>query len=198
MHQNSNSYLNSLSALSLPQLTSVTTSLQCATSHPKSVQIRAILHDFFEQDSASWEIVRIVRNSSSPCAVSVSLFFLNRYQNSVFHMLSDLRTSNHFCTADSCLDLHLSPHTSSSDMWLYQSLDHMDSRLRRAQKDEILSSLHSIPSYLRPQYSTRPLCACHTPLLLHIRSRISYLGSLSHHSFFQVLFRSFHFMMTHL
>ena len=188
MHQNSNSYLNFLSALSLQQLTSVTTSLQCATSHPNSVQVQAILHDFFEQGSASWEIIR---NSSSPCAVSVSRFFLNRYQNSVFHTLCDLRTSNRFCTADSCLDLHPSPHTMSSDMWLYQSLDHMDSRLHCAQKDEILSSLHSIPSHLRPQYSNRPLRACHTPLLLHIRSRISYLGSRSHHSF--LLFSIFPF-----
>ena len=78
-------------------------------------------------------------------------------------------------------------------MWLYQSLDDMDSRLRRAHRDEILSCLHSIPSYLRPQYSTRSLQACRTPLLLHILSRIWYLGSLSDHSFFQVLFSIFPF-----
>ena len=62
-------YLNSLSSLSLPQLTSVTTSLHCATSHPKNMQIRA---NFFEQRSGVWQIVR---HSSSPCALSVSLFF---------------------------------------------------------------------------------------------------------------------------
>ena len=88
LHQNPDHYLNSLSSLSLPQLTSVTTSLQCTTSHPKNMHIRAILHDFFEQRSGLWEIVR---HSSSPCALSVSrFFFLNRYQDSVFHALCDL------------------------------------------------------------------------------------------------------------
>ena len=88
---------------------------------------------------------------------------------------------------------HTDSHSSSSEMWLYQTLDDMDSRLRRAHKDEILSCLHSIPSHLRPQYSTRSIRACRTPLLLHIQSRIWYLHSLSNHSFFQVLFSIFPF-----
>ena len=115
LHQNHDHYFNSLSSLSLPQLASVTTFLQRATSHPKNMLIRSILRDFFEQRSGLWQIVR---HSSSPCALSLSHYFLNRYQDSVFHALCDLRTSNH-CTADSCLDLIPSAHSSSSEMWLY-------------------------------------------------------------------------------
>ena len=190
LHQTSDHYFNSLSSLSLPQLTSATTFLQRVIFHPKSMVIRTILDDFFEQRSGLW---RIVRQSSSPCAPSLSRYFLNRYQDTVFHALCDLRTPNHFHTADSRLDLIPSAHSSSSEMWLYQTLDEMDSRLRRAPRDEILSCLHSIPSHLRPQYSTRSVRACRTPLLLHIWSRIWYLRSLSDHSFFQVLFSIFPF-----
>ena len=123
LHQNPHSYLNSLSALSLPQLTSATTSLQCATSCPKFVQVRAVLHNFFEQCPNLWEIIR---NSSSPCAISVSHFFLNPYQNSVFHMLCDLRSSNHFRTDDtsSCLNLVPSPHTLCSFLWILDCITH--------------------------------------------------------------------------
>ena len=136
-----------------------------------------------EQRLNLWDIVR---SSTSPCAVSISQFFYTRYGDSVFCAFSDLRNVNDFRTdaSDTSSDVDVVLEACSSDTtWLCDSLDDMDYRSRHLRKEEILHSLYLIPFHLRPEYGTRSLRACRTPLLLHIRSRISYLLSLSFHSF---------------
>lgn len=180
LHRQKNSYVLSLSALSVPELKVVASSLHLTNQHCKSDFVEILLADFLEQRSYLWDIVK---TSPYPCAVSVSRHFFNRYQSTVFHALCDLRTLNQFTRDNSFPDLN-KQQSSSLDMWLYGSLDGLDSRVRQLSKQEILHSLHLIPSHLRPQYSTHSLCACRTPLLLHIHCRILYLLSLSCHSFF--------------
>ena len=148
-----------------------------------------------------WTAVQLVANYKTqliPLRTLPFPLFLNRYQDSVFHALCDLRTSNHFRTTDSFLDLIPSSHCSSSEMWLYQTLDDMDSRLHRAHRDEILSCLHPFLPIWGHNIVLNPYVRA-----VHLSCFTSGLGSgiLAHFPTipsFKFYFRSSHFTTTHL
>lgn len=100
-----NSYLSSLSALSVPQLNAVVASLHLASQRRKIDLLEIVLDDFLEQRLNLWDIVR---SSTSPCAVSISQFFYTRYGDSVFRAFSDLRSVNDFRTDASVCASHIS------------------------------------------------------------------------------------------
>jgi hypothetical protein len=63
------------------------------------------------------------------------------------------------------------------------------SKLGSVLKDVILHVLQNIPSHLRPSYNFRTVRGCRSVLLAHsIRSRISFLASLSMRNFYEVCF----------
>ena len=144
LHRDRTSYVTSLSALTMSQLNDVVNSLRLTSPQRKSDLVNVVLTDFFEQRTCFWYIVI---NSSRPCAYSISQHFHDRYHNAVFQAFRDLRPYNLFST-NVCVSAIDPPCEGVSDLWLYQSFDVMDSRLRRSSKEEILHSLHLIPSQI--------------------------------------------------
>ena len=176
----------SLAALPLSELRRVTRSFGAGHLRSKIDIIRAISVDFFHQRSHFWTIVS---SSNKPWFASLSEHFRLRYGDCVSSTLRDVRDPQHFRDDAMVLD-SLAVY---DNVWLTRDYKDMSSTLSSVSKEDVLKSLHLIPSHLRPPFRSRSVRACRGSLLSHIRSRISYLGSLTSVHFSQVFFSIFPF-----
>ena len=128
-----------------------------------------------------WDIISSFHES---WPILLSEHFSRRYGDRITKAIRDVRSKDEFEDDIQQTD----PLGVYDEPWLTRDYKCMLSTLSNISKDDILLSLHSIPCHLRPSYSTRSTRACRSSLLSHIRSRISYLGSLSSQNFGQVFF----------
>jgi hypothetical protein len=138
LYRETDDYCRSLSALTVPQLYNIATSLNLTTLRRKQNLIEVVVNDFCDQRSRLWDVVKC---SNQPCMVSVSRHFHDRYRPSIFRALSDIRTQNQFrpvnefaAATTECgvtTNLCASEDTGCNDLWLNLSYDEMDRRLRQ-------------------------------------------------------------------
>jgi hypothetical protein len=172
----------SLSALSVSQLHYVTQKLCISSLRRKIDFIQAIINDFRYERCQFRETLSC---RMRPWTFIISHHFQDRYGDVVFYALRDSRScqifKNHDCVVDGLDGFR-------DILWLSENLNTMSSKLGSVSKDDILHVLQNIPSHLRPSYNFRTVRGCRSVLLGHIRSRISFLASLSMRNFYEVCF----------